>query len=67
MQERETVIVDKELYSTLRCLVIALMDKYCPNGEFILTKEQRRNLVSRININCYSETLDNLDDRYWIE
>jgi hypothetical protein len=67
MKEKETVEVDKDLYSTLRCLTIALMDKYCPNGEFILTREHRQKLVSRLSINAYCETLDNLDDRYWIE
>uniref|UniRef100_A0A6H2A5S5 Uncharacterized protein n=1 Tax=viral metagenome TaxID=1070528 RepID=A0A6H2A5S5_9ZZZZ len=58
--------VDKEFIDTLKCLTVALMDLYCPNKEFILTKEHRKSLVGRINIQVKRETLNNLDDRYYL-
>ncbi len=60
------ITVDKELWDTLRCLTISLMDEYCPNKEYILTKEQRRKLVNQFSINVDREVLDNLDERYYI-
>lgn len=64
---QETIEVDKELYSTIGCLVIALMDKYCPDGEFIMTKEQRHKLICQSFITrVRRKTMDNLDDLYYI-
>ena len=65
--DNETVTIDKAMYTTIKCLVVALMDKYCPNKEFILTREHRGKLIGRLSVNVYAETLDNLDDKYWIE
>ena len=64
---QETVTINKDLYDIMRCLTVALMDKYCPNGEFILTKEHRKSLVDRFQINVQTEIMDNLDARYWID
>ncbi len=65
--EKEQITINKDLYITMKCLIAALMDKYCPNKKFILTKEHRFDLMCQMNINVCAKTLDNLDDLYWIE
>ncbi len=62
----EKIEVDKEMFDTMRCLVVALIDKYCDDKEFILTKEQRKDLAGQIKIQVCRETLENLDDRYYL-
>ena len=64
--QNKKIEVDKDLYATMRCLIIALMHKYCPDNEFILTREQRKRLISLLSINVHVETLDNLDDKYYL-
>ncbi|HBG21972.1 MAG TPA: hypothetical protein DDW83_01810 [Peptococcaceae bacterium] len=60
----EKIEIDKELYDILRCLVVALMNKYCENETFILTREQRTELVGSISLFVKRELLDNLDEKY---
>ena len=58
--------VDKELYITMKCLIVALMHKYCPDNEFVLTKEQRKKLIGLFSVNVQEEVLDNLDSVYYL-
>lgn len=62
----EKIEVDKEMFDTMRCLIVALIDKHCDSKEFILTKEQRKDLVGQIKIKVGREVLDNNDERYYL-